>query len=53
MSRVTMAHPDLPDQPIEVSEASVPHYQAAGWQVVEDKPNERTAKRRPRTKGSD
>jgi hypothetical protein len=34
MGQVTMTHPDLPEQPIEVDEVSVPHHQAAGWQVV-------------------
>jgi hypothetical protein len=35
MSRVTMTHPSLPGQPIEVDEVSVPHHRAAGWQVEE------------------
>ncbi|MGA5076254.1 hypothetical protein ACPC37_01305 [Streptomyces griseoincarnatus] len=38
-----MTHPDLPEQPIEVDEASVPHHQAAGWQVSEDLPQPRKA----------
>lgn len=41
MSRVTMRHPDLPDQPIVVNEASVPHYQASGWQL-DDSPQTKT-----------
>ncbi|MGW0821835.1 hypothetical protein [Streptomyces sp. NPDC002845] len=40
MTRVTMTHPSLPaDQRIEVDEVSVPHHQAAGWQIVEDQPH--------------
>ena len=38
MARVTMTHPDLPEQPIEVDEVSVSHHQAAGWQVAETLP---------------
>ncbi|MFD3483780.1 hypothetical protein [Streptomyces sp. NPDC058665] len=34
MSRVTLSHPDLPDQTIEVDQAAVPHYQSSGWQRV-------------------
>ena len=37
MSHVVMEHPQLPDQPIEVDEVSVPHYRASGWQVVPPK----------------
>lgn len=40
MARVTMTHPELPDRRIEVDEVSVPHHQAAGWQVVEDLPQQ-------------
>jgi hypothetical protein len=56
MSRVTMSHPDLPDREIEVDEASVPHHQAAGWQVVPDRPHKTTkaaAKRRRQTPRGD
>jgi len=28
-------HPDLPGRKVEVADLSVPHYRAAGWQVVE------------------
>jgi hypothetical protein len=52
MSRVTMTHPDLPGQPIEVGEAAVPHYQASGWQVDETPkpgPTKRAARRRQKT----
>lgn len=38
MSGVTMAHPDLPDQPITVRQDAVSHYQAAGWETVETPP---------------
>lgn len=38
MGAVRMTHPDLPEQPIEVDEMSVPHHQAAGWQVADDQP---------------
>ncbi|MEW2570499.1 hypothetical protein [Streptomyces sp. NPDC047070] len=38
MSDVSMAHPDLPDQPITVRESAVPHHQAAGWFVIETPP---------------
>lgn len=51
MARVTMTHPDL-DRPIVVDEVSIPHYQASGWQVAEDRPTERAAARsRRQTKG--
>ncbi len=40
MGQVVMEHPDLPDQQIEVDEVSVPHHQAAGWQVVEALPQQ-------------
>jgi hypothetical protein len=55
MARVTMAHPDLPDQPIEVDEVSVPHHQAAGWQVVETLPQQpkSPARRRRQTPRED
>jgi hypothetical protein len=59
MSPVKMAHPNLPaDQQIEVAETAVPHYRAAGWQVVEDPPRETTtttkaAAPRRRRKGDD
>lgn len=52
MSDVTMAHPDLPDQPITVREESIPHYQASGWQVTEDAPSTprpRASRRRRQT----
>lgn len=54
MARVTMAHPDL-EQHIEVDEASVPHHQAAGWQVVTDQPQTSTppAQRRRKTTRKD
>lgn len=51
-----MAHPTLPGQPIRVDEASVPHYQAAGWQVVGDQPPKKKAAakgRRQPPKGDD
>ncbi|MGW0169559.1 hypothetical protein ACWDWT_30940 [Streptomyces sp. NPDC003343] len=38
MSRVTMTHPELPDQPIHVDERAIPHYQQSGWEVFEDQP---------------
>ncbi|MFZ4143390.1 hypothetical protein ACOZDZ_22060 [Streptomyces griseoincarnatus] len=46
-----MTHPDLPEQQIEVDEASVPHHQAAGWQVTGTVPQEPTppARRRRQT----
>ncbi|MFE2041675.1 hypothetical protein ACFXAZ_12225 [Streptomyces sp. NPDC059477] len=51
---MTMTHPDLPDQPIEVDEAAVPHHQAAGWQIAEDAPTRKTpTARRRRTKGDE
>ncbi|WP_228915906.1 hypothetical protein [Streptomyces sp. DH20] len=55
MARVTMTHPDLPEQPIEVDEASVPHHQAAGWQVAENPPPEpkAVAQRRRQTSRKD
>lgn len=55
MARVTMTHPDLPEQPIEVDEASVPHHQAAGWQVAETPPPEpkAVAQRRRQTSRKD
>lgn len=51
MSAVTMAHPDLPDQPITVRQDAVSHYQAAGWGIVETPPPPRkaTARRRRQT----
>ncbi|MBZ6175598.1 hypothetical protein KVH22_30045 [Streptomyces olivaceus] len=54
MSRVVMIHPDLPDQPIDVDEVSIPHYQASGWQVDDNPPaipvtKARAAKRRRQT----
>lgn len=51
MSDVTMTHPDLSDQPITVREDAVPHYQASGWQVVDEIPAPRkaTVKRRRQT----
>lgn len=33
---VRMEHPDLPGQPITVSEQAVPHYAASGWGVAEN-----------------
>ncbi|MFE9923270.1 hypothetical protein ACFYQA_17295 [Streptomyces sp. NPDC005774] len=55
MAAVRMTHPDLPEQPIEVDELSVPHHQAAGWQVAEDLPQEPkpTARRRRQTTRED
>lgn len=55
MARVTMTHPDLPDQPIEVDEVSVSHHQAAGWQVVEALPQQpkSPARRRRQTPRED
>jgi hypothetical protein len=55
MPRVTMTHPSLPGQPIEVDEVSVPHHRAAGWQV--EKPPQETPpaapkRRRTRKEGS-
>jgi len=43
-----MSHPDLPDREITVREESVPHYQAAGWQVVQDRPQKTKAAARRR-----
>ncbi|WP_432124062.1 hypothetical protein [Streptomyces sp. C10-9-1] len=38
-----MDHPDLPaEQQIEVDEAAVAHYRAAGWRVADDPPPETT-----------
>lgn len=48
MARVRMTHPDLPNQPIDVTEESVPHYQASGWQVAEDTPAPNTSKQAAR-----
>ncbi|MFF8980178.1 hypothetical protein ACF08A_25620 [Streptomyces cellulosae] len=50
-----MAHPDMPDRHIVVDEVSVPHHQAAGWQVVPDQPQQPTpsAKRRRTTPRKD
>ncbi|MEV5607014.1 hypothetical protein [Streptomyces sp. NPDC052225] len=49
---VLMKHPTLPDQNITVHEISVPSYERAGWQVVEDQPVEATAAQgRRREKG--
>lgn len=55
MSRVSMTHPDLPGQPIDVDEASVPGHRAAGWQVAEDlqKPKAVVKRRRPTPKGDE
>lgn len=39
MQHVRLTHPDLPDQPIDVPEAAVPHHARAGW-VVEQAPTE-------------
>lgn len=33
---VTIEHPDLPDQPAEVPEMALPHWERAGWQKVEE-----------------
>lgn len=33
MSMVWMTHPNLPDQPIHVTEESVPIYRGSGWQT--------------------
>jgi hypothetical protein len=39
MTAVTMRHPTLPPtQTITVTQRSVPHHQAAGWEVVVDVP---------------
>ena len=35
MATVWMRHPDLPEQPIEVQERAVPHYQSSGWSVTD------------------
>ncbi|MFG2515963.1 hypothetical protein [Streptomyces sp. NPDC048584] len=48
MATVTMTHPDLPEQRIVVDELSVPHHQAAGWQITEDLPQEPTSPARSR-----
>lgn len=57
MARVTMTHPDLPDQPIDVDEVSVPHYRASGWQVDDTPPlkltKARAARRRQQTGDED
>ncbi|MFE2046360.1 hypothetical protein ACFXAZ_36660 [Streptomyces sp. NPDC059477] len=50
---MTMTHPDLPDQPIEVDEAAVPHHQAAGWQIAENPPTKKTPTARRRRKTGD
>ncbi len=52
---VTMRHPDLPDQPITVNEAAVPHYQASGWEVDKTPPADpaKTAPRRRRQTGDE
>jgi len=55
MARVTMTHPDLAEQLIEVDEMSVPHHQAAGWEITEPRPQQPTAaaKRRRQTTRKD
>ncbi len=55
MGQVVMEHPDLPDQQIQVDEVSVPHHQAAGWQVVTELPAQPTppAKRRRQNRRED
>lgn len=50
MSRVTMTHPELPDQPIHVDERAIPHYQQSGWEVSEDQPAPHKAPARRQTK---
>jgi len=45
MPGVWMRHPDLPEQPIEVQEKAVPHYQSSGWSVT-DAP-EKPVRKRP------
>ncbi|MET8826524.1 hypothetical protein ABZX40_28355 [Streptomyces sp. NPDC004610] len=50
---MTMTHPGLPDQPIEVDEAAVPHHQAAGWQIAEDPPTTRKPAARSRRQTGD
>ncbi|MFR0354169.1 hypothetical protein [Streptomyces sediminimaris] len=53
---MTLTHPDLPDQPIEVDEASVPHYRASGWQLAQERPQKTTkakAARRRRQTGDE
>lgn len=54
MALVTMRHPDLPEQPIEVDEAAVPIHQASGWELDANPPvvsvtKPRTARRRRQT----
>ncbi|MGW1039327.1 hypothetical protein [Streptomyces sp. NPDC002547] len=57
MSRVTMLHADLPDQPIEVDERAIPHYQAAGWEIDSrppmSQPTPKTVARRRRRQQGD
>ncbi|REE62123.1 hypothetical protein BX257_4736 [Streptomyces sp. 3212.3] len=52
MSRVIMLHPDLPEQPIEVDERAVAHYQSSGWEIDTrpplTQPTPKTAARRRR-----
>ncbi|MFE5258236.1 hypothetical protein [Streptomyces coelicoflavus] len=43
---MTMRHPDLPEQPIEVDDVSVPTYQASGWEL-DDNPPPTLTKARP------
>jgi hypothetical protein len=50
MATVWMRHPDLPEQPIEVQDKAVPHYQSSGWSVT-DAP-EKPARKRPTPAGS-
>lgn len=46
---ITLKHPDLADhQYITVPEISVPHYRAAGWLPVDEKPEETITKSAPR-----
>lgn len=36
--KVTMTHPDLPEQPIHVHPSAVPVYEQSGWVLNEDSP---------------
>ncbi|MYS47534.1 hypothetical protein GTY23_41470 [Streptomyces sp. SID5998] len=47
---MTMTHPGV-EQPIEVDEVSVPHYQASGWQVADPQEQKPAAKVRRTQKG--
>lgn len=50
---VRMEHPDLPGQPITVSEQAVPHYAASGWGVAEDQEPEPRRKPAPKSTPED